>query len=535
MTNNTYAGRLGTMLDCSRNAVPTLAAVKRWIDLTGKMGYNTLFLYMEDTYTIEEEPYFGHLRGRYSMAELREIDDYAFARGMEVIPCIQTLAHLDTMFHWNVYGPIHDCTGILLTGDDRTYALIDRMFKSLSSCFRSGVVNVGMDEAHMIGRGRYLDLHGLVDRFDILLDHLCHVSDIAKKYGKELVMWGDMFMRISNWGEHPIPDDVKRRIPDNLNLVYWDYYSDDKAHFDEWLGKYSAIKDGVWYAGGLWTWLGMASHNDYSIRHARAAMASCREHGTNNIFMTLWGDDGGELSPFAALPSVYCTAAFARGITDMNEIRRGFYEIVGADFDDFMKLDYLGTPSECAEFPVNPDRYMLYSDCFMGQFDNRTNPGDGAKFASCVPALKKLENDPAWGYLFRLGAALADALAVKYELGVRTRAAYLSGDKEAVRALLPDYDALLVRLDELYDAHEARWMIDNKPHGFDVQDARLGGLSRRVRHCRERLADFADGKADRIPELEEPVLDYENKPELAGTPGIFNRWTLNITANPIFL
>lgn len=37
----------GTMLDCSRNAVMTVDAVKRWIDLTAKLGCNTLHLYME--------------------------------------------------------------------------------------------------------------------------------------------------------------------------------------------------------------------------------------------------------------------------------------------------------------------------------------------------------------------------------------------------------------------------------------------------------------------------------------------------------
>ena len=47
--------RFGTMLDCSRNAVMTVEALKRWIDLTADLGYNTLLLYTEDTYEIEGE------------------------------------------------------------------------------------------------------------------------------------------------------------------------------------------------------------------------------------------------------------------------------------------------------------------------------------------------------------------------------------------------------------------------------------------------------------------------------------------------
>ena len=49
--------RLGTMIDCSRNAVASVESVKKWIDLTSSIGYNTLMLYTEDTYEVSGEPY----------------------------------------------------------------------------------------------------------------------------------------------------------------------------------------------------------------------------------------------------------------------------------------------------------------------------------------------------------------------------------------------------------------------------------------------------------------------------------------------
>ena len=68
--------------------------------------------------------------------------------------------------------------------------------------FNVRVVNVGMDEAHMLGRGRYLTKNGLRDKADILMEHLERVSQIAKKYDLELLMWGDMFFRIASGGEY---------------------------------------------------------------------------------------------------------------------------------------------------------------------------------------------------------------------------------------------------------------------------------------------------------------------------------------------
>ena len=54
MDNSTPFRTFGTMLDCSRNAVPNLHTLKKWVDLTASLGYNTLLLYTEDTYEVTD-------------------------------------------------------------------------------------------------------------------------------------------------------------------------------------------------------------------------------------------------------------------------------------------------------------------------------------------------------------------------------------------------------------------------------------------------------------------------------------------------
>ena len=111
--------RIGVMLDCSRNAVMKPSSVKNYMDILSKMGYNMLMLYTEDTYEVEGEPFFGYLRGRYSENELKDIADYGEQVGIEVIPCIQTLAHLNQIFRWSCYKSINDTEDILLADCDR--------------------------------------------------------------------------------------------------------------------------------------------------------------------------------------------------------------------------------------------------------------------------------------------------------------------------------------------------------------------------------------------------------------------------------
>ena len=98
------------------------------------MGYNALLLYTEDTYEVEGEPYFGYFRGRYTQAEIKEIDAYAKNKGIELIPCIQTLAHLGRLRAQDPYDPLFDCNDILLADDERVYALIDSIHVKKNKC-----------------------------------------------------------------------------------------------------------------------------------------------------------------------------------------------------------------------------------------------------------------------------------------------------------------------------------------------------------------------------------------------------------------
>ena len=533
---DTAPRRLGTMLDCSRNAVMTVDAVITWIGITAQLGYNTLMLYTEDTYEVPGEPYFGYARGRYSQAELKEIDACARANGMELIPCIQTLAHLNAIARWPEYREHMDAQDILLAGDERSYALIERMFETIAACFTSQCVHIGMDEAHLFGRGRYLDLHGAVDRTQALLDHLNRVAEIGARHGLELIMWSDMFYRLAAGGEYyavdaQIDDSVGRKIPANVELVYWDYYTTDSARYDQMLKNHAAIKPGTWFAGGLWCWEGFAPHNGFSIRATEAALKACGDNGVRDMFFTLWGDDGAECSRFALLPALFYAAQRARGNADLADIQRRFEAQFGVSWDTFLLLDLPGSPND-QKGVVNSEKYLLYNDPLQGLLDSTLSGGEGERFARCARALEAAPETGRWDYLFRTQRALCRVLEVKAELGLRTRAAYHSGDRGALAALLSDYQAAEERLEEFYEALRAQWDRENKRTGFEVQDIRLGGLGRRICHCRTILKDYLEGRLPRIEELEEPLLDFAGGgTALARRPVLFNNWRQTATAN----
>ncbi len=514
---------IGVMLDVSRNAVMKVSEVKNYIDILAKMGYNTLELYAEDTYEIQGEPYFGYLRGAYTANELKELDAYAKGKGIELIPCIQTLAHFTNLRKVHRYQPLFDCDDILLIDDEGVYEFIDKMFQNLAENFTSRQVNIGMDEAHNVGLGKYLEKHGYCDRSELLVRHLKRVVEIADKYGFTCHMWSDMFFRLANKGEYysenaadmEISQEVREKVPQNIALTYWDYYHSEEKVYDIMFSAHQKFNREVWFAGGAWAWSGFAPMNEYSLQTMQPAMKSAIRNGIKNIMVTVWGDNGKECSFYAVLPSLYAIRRFADGEFDMDKIKAEFKEKFNLDFDAFMALDL---PSEIKVNGVPNKEWntlcatMFYNDCFLGMRDDayaRIDPVPYGKYANLLAEYAKTAGD--FAYLFDSMSKLCAFLEYKAPIGLKTREAYKSKDRAKIAAMYAYYQEAAKRLDAFAVAFKKLWMKENKAFGWEIQETRLGGLKARLLGCADRLIAYVDGQLDVIEELEAEILPCEDR------------------------
>ena len=170
----------GILFDCTRGNVITVKHFKHWLRRLSLMGYNMAMIYTKDAYQLPDEPYFGYMRGAYSMEEIKEIDAYAKKLRIEIIASIQALGHLEPILRWSAYGHVRDTGSVIMVDEPESYELLEKMINFWSEALSSRRIHLGMDECHDLGRGRYMDLHGYESQFTLYNRHL-ERSDNKKK------------------------------------------------------------------------------------------------------------------------------------------------------------------------------------------------------------------------------------------------------------------------------------------------------------------------------------------------------------------
>lgn len=497
----------GMMLDMSRGGVMTVEAVKGMIDAHAALGLNMMMLYTEDTYTVPEAPYLGYLRGRYSEAELRELDDYADACGVELVPCVQTLAHMEQFLQWDVNRDIKDNDCVMMIDEPRTYEWIRSALTAVSRCFRSRRIHIGMDEAHGVGLGQYYQKHGPTDRFELLNRHLNRVVEICQELGLKPIMWSDMFYRLGSKindyydTDAVIPASAIEKIPD-VALCYWDYYHTDESFYTGMLRGHRQMGKEVVFAGGIWTWSGLLPHVQKTNATAYPALRACLKEKVDTVLATLWGDDGCETDYRLALSQlpIYSEHVWLGEDCEKAEVERMGERLTGLPLDCFnaMGAFYMD------ERDLRPGKGMVYCDPLYPLTEGLWDlSGYRETLEKGVRTLEAHLEDARCEYAWLVMKIALDKLDWIHQL----RPAYLRGDKQQVLTLatevLPELRKLYVRLLNVW---RDQWEEARKRNGWETICARLGAVLARLDDAQHVLVRWAEGKIDRVEELDETPL-----------------------------
>ena len=527
---------LGVMIDCARNAVPKIETFKEYIIYLSLQGYTNLGLYLEDLFEVDDEPMFGYMRGKYSKAELKDLVAFASHFGIEVIPYIQTLAHLNSIFRHADYRSINDTGDILLVDEPKTYELIENMLKTTKSIFTSKKINIGMDEAWMLGLGKYLSKYGYTNRMDIMIKHLDQVLSLCRKYDYDVSMWADMFFHLTsggylNPGVLEFSEEIKKRVPSDVELVYWDYYQTDEEKYTNKFKSLKTLTTNYSFAGGAWKWIGFAPLNQFTIRTMNLGISAAKKAGVKHIVLTSWGDNGAEASIFSILPSLlYISNSFYDDdLGNLNDLAK---LISGFSYDELLDLDLVNQIYTSKEhIAVNPSKYLLFEDLLFGNSQTKINLNYKFYYLDITDKLSHyIDRKGSSTYLFQTLYHLSRVLSIKSTLGLEIFHAYHKKDTVELKRLTNEViPKLLKNLELFYDAFKYQWYLENKTYGFEVQSYRLGGLSKRIEEVQAYLISYLEHDIKSIPELEERVENLSDEDDPYNGTSYNNQFAKNIT------
>jgi len=500
---------LGVLLDCGHNATIRPEHLRGWLRRLALLGYTTVMLYTEAGYSLPDEPCFGYMRGGWTAAALRDLDDCAAGLGLELVGSIQALGHLEQVLKWTPYLALRDTEHTLLVGDPGTAALVEKMVAFWAGTLRSRRLHLGMDETYDLGRGRALDRHGHRSGLDLYTEHLGQVADSCRRHGLRPMIWSDVLFRLAGaTGGHydpasRIPEAVRAGLPKDLDLVYWDYYSDSPEHYRERIERHRALGCEPVMASGVWTWPTPWHDWRRTERHGGACIEACRQAGLKEFMVALWSDDGAfwELDSGLAGLAYIAERSWGTGVVDDGVLSRRFRAVCGSDLavhrlasrlnDRLTACSVLWDDPLCAIYLRHASR-------------EGTQPlrEAAAEYRRVADGLAPHGHDRAAGDLHH-ARLVALVMAAKTALAAQLFEAYAAGDRPGlgeVRDAVPD---LVAHLEALAQSYRRLWLERCEPFGLEVLQIRFAGQVARYRELAERLGEFLDGRVESIPELDE--------------------------------
>jgi hypothetical protein len=289
-----FAAR-GVMLDISRDKVPTLASLKRLIDMLAGWKINQLQLYTEHTFAYAGHEEVWHGASPLTGSQIKELDRYCRERCVELAPNQNSFGHMErwlchepyaqlaeTHEPWETpWGEVRRRPSTLNPLARGSIQLMASLYEQLLPHFTSRLFNVGCDETFELGQGasrRACERHGTGR---VYLEFLLKLHRIVRRHGRRMMFWADIAF------QHP---ELLAELPDDVVPLIWGYEADHP--FAEQCARLAECGLEFYVCPGTSSWCSFGGRTQNCLANLRKAAASGRRHGASGYLIADWGDYG---------------------------------------------------------------------------------------------------------------------------------------------------------------------------------------------------------------------------------------------------
>lgn len=204
-------------LDLARQR-ETIPAIGEFIRFAKDWGYNTLVLYLEGVVRTESFPHRPNDQ-IYSPDDMRRVVEMAAKAGLEVVPCVSTLGHVEHFTTCREFYHLREdarkAPHMFCPSNPRVYEFLERYLGEIAGLFPSRQFHIGCDEAWGLGSCPACRPHA---REDLTIRHIRRVREMLQTHGKRVWIWDDMFENA--------PESKIAELPRDIVLCAWNYSSE---------------------------------------------------------------------------------------------------------------------------------------------------------------------------------------------------------------------------------------------------------------------------------------------------------------------
>lgn len=276
----------GVMLDISRGKVPTLETLLGLVDIAVKLKLNTLMLYTEHTFRFRRHPTIGADASPLTAETLCKLDQYAAQHHVELVPCLQSLGHMDHILALPRYRELAETDRgfTIAPTHPGSRALLRDLYDEYLPNFRSALMNANCDEPFDLGQGQGKARSDELGPGGLYLEHIGELRELASRHGKRTMIWGDVV--------HAHPKRIVE-IPNDIVMLDWWYeaeFGGDQS-FDR-VEVFRQNKLEFLVCPGTSSWNCLFPRVDNSTRNIANWAAAGRKFGALGLINTDWGDWG---------------------------------------------------------------------------------------------------------------------------------------------------------------------------------------------------------------------------------------------------
>lgn len=297
----------GVMLDVSRDKVPTMEQFRETIDLLASLKFNHLQLYTEHTFAYEGHEDVWKDWSPLTQGEVRELDGYAAARGIELAanqncfghlaawlkkPGYEHLAEIEGNNAWHFHQWERRGAFSLCPVEPKAEQFVGALLDELLPCFTSKLVNIGCDETFDVGWGRSKQE---VDRrarsaseedrsharAELYFEFVQKIAKACEKHGKRPMMWADIALT------HP---ELLGMMPKGMIGLAWWYEPTEK--FEKWVAAIRGAGHEAWVCPGTSSWRTFTGRTTERRANIADAAEQGLRAGATGFLICDWGDMG---------------------------------------------------------------------------------------------------------------------------------------------------------------------------------------------------------------------------------------------------